>query len=305
MIKASDQSVKSTEPQATLSTSEILGNSFIFLFAGHDTTASLLHFSLIQVALHPFTQRALQSSISIIVSDKPTSQWSYDTDMPSLFNSMVGAVLHETLRLIPAVSNIPKFAAGDQEVVVDGRKGIVPGGAQVYMNIVGVHRNPRYWDEPEVFNPGRWLISSKIPSLIPKNETEIQDINEDTPSTASFESKSGSTSLLVPEKGTFIPFSLGSRSCPGKKFAQVESVAVLATILQKYSVELDVSEWASDEEVASMGRNEKKSVYIRAVKRAEEVLKMLEQTITLKMRKGDTVPLRFVERGAERFAECF
>jgi len=308
MIKANDiipiPLNKSTINQPTLSTSEILGNSFIFLFAGHDTTASKLHFTLILLAMHLQSQRKVQSDIDSIVGTKVTTEWSYEKDMPRLFNCMVGAALHESLRLIPAVSNIPKVTAGEQQIIVDGKFFIIPNGTHAYLNVVGAHRNPRYWDEPSEFKPERWLPSSKKISSEGKRRIDPEEENEDTQQQSSFETTT-STSLLLPEKGSFIPFSLGARSCPGKRFAQVESVAVVATIFQRYSVELDVASWASDDEVEAMGKDEKKVVYGKAVEAAQGVLARLEQTITMKMKTGDTVPLRFVQKGKERFAGCY
>lgn len=53
---------------------------------------------------------------------------------------------------------------------------------------------------------------------------------------------SGATSsqgILKPLKGTFLPFSEGSRACSGKKFATVEFVAVLFTLLREHRLELE------------------------------------------------------------------
>ena len=96
----------------------------------------------------------------------------------------------------------------------------------------------------------------------------------------------------------------GPRACPGRRFAQVEITAVLAAIFQMYSVELDVGEWASDEEVERMGVGEKREVYARAVESARLKIRRSVQQITLQLRRGDSIPLRFVERGGERFGCC-
>lgn len=220
--------------------------------------------------------------------------------MPRLFNSMVGAVFHETLRLIPAVANIPKVTAGNQDITMDGQKYMIPDGTHVYMSVVGTHRNPRYWSDPSEFKPERWLPSPT--SAKPEVDDEKDDVDDvQDPSFV----RASSGSLLVPRKGTFIPFNLGSRSCPGKRFAQVEGVSVVATIFQKYSVELEVSEWATDQEVEAMSTEERRTTYEKAMDHAKVVLARLEQTITIKMKVGDTVPLRFVPKGKERFASCY
>jgi len=122
---------------------------------------------------------------------------------------------------------------------------------------------------------------------------------------ASFDTTT-SGSLFKPVKGSFTSFSEGMRACPGRRFAQVEVTAVLTAIFQKWSVELDVSDWASDVEVERMGKEERRAVYGKAIERARAVIKNCEQVIiTLQMRKGEKVPVRFVERGKERFAGIF
>ena len=68
-------------------------------------------------------------------------------------------------------------------------------------------------------------------------------------------------------------------------------------------MELDVSEWATDEEVEKMGKEERRKVYGMAVERAEMIIRRSEQVVTVQMRAGDRVPLRFVERGRERFGD--
>ena len=60
-----------------LSTEEIIGNSFIFLLAGHETTANSIHFSLIYLACNPGVQRAMQSDIDRILSGRDVSELDY------------------------------------------------------------------------------------------------------------------------------------------------------------------------------------------------------------------------------------
>ena len=321
MIKASEEAPpdsKSTAPHAPiLSKEEIIGNSFIFLFAGHETSANGIHFSILHLAMSLPIQRHMQSDIDAILGrDKPISEFSYYTDMPRLYNSMVGAVLNEQLRLMPAILNIPKVANGAQVLTVDGKQFVIPDQTFVHINCVGTNRNPRYWatspskttgndNDIDDFVPERWLPSQTNPagekdSAEDKGESEVADGLEQ----ASFDT-STATSLFKPQKGSFISFSDGARACPGRRFAQVEITAVLSALFQKYSVEFDVADWASDEEVEKMGREEKRALYEKAIDRAKTVMRRSEQTITLQLKRGDHVPIRFLERGKERFADVF
>ncbi|KAH7360992.1 cytochrome P450 monooxygenase-like protein [Rhexocercosporidium sp. MPI-PUGE-AT-0058] len=303
--EAGPNSTTANTTSATLSREEILGNSFIFLFAGHETTANNIHFSILLLAINISTQHRMQADIDCILGSKSTSEFSYMNDMPRLWNSMVGAVILEELRLIPAILNIPKQASGEQTVTVDGTQMTLPDKMFLHLNVVGTNRNPRYWhDSPNDFMPERWLPrgvpANDSSQVIKKGEKEAVDGLEN----ASFET-SGAASLFKPIKGSFISFSEGQRACPGRRFAQVESTAVLSTLFQKYSVELDVSSWATDDEVGRMGREERRMLYEKAIERAEKVIRRSEQTITLQMLPGDEVPVRFVERGTERFWGCY
>jgi cytochrome P450 len=289
------------KPSATLTKQEILGNAFIFLFAGHETTANSIHYSIVLLAIALEKQRHLQADIDSIVGEKPISEWSYYDDMPRLFNSMPGAVIHEELRLIPAILNVPKSTHGDQVVTLDGKQLTIPDKTFLHLNIVGTHRNPRYWPEsPDEFIPERWLPSQTHSKMENKPVVEKEVNGAEGLDSASFET-SGSASLFKPVKGSYIPFSDGARACPGKRFAQVEGTAVLSAMFQKYSVELDVSEWASDEEIEKMSKNERRKVYQKAIDKARMIIRRSEQVITVQMLPGDKVPLRFVQRGKERF----
>ena len=203
---------------------EILGNAFVFLFAGHETIAGNLHFALILLAMNPSVQRQLQNAIQEVLGERPVEQWSFATDLPRLQNNMVGAVLNETLRIVAPVQNIMKSTReGElQEVTLsNGQRATLPPRAWIGISIAALHRNPAHWprvdsndpDDLQRFRPQRWL-----------NKTE-----------------SGEPTLFAPHKGAFIPFSEGARPCLGKRFAQVESVAALAMLFKDWSLELDLT----------------------------------------------------------------
>lgn len=254
----------------------------------------------------------MQKDIDSIVGTKPSSEWTYMSEFSRLYNSMVGAVLNEELRLMPVVETIPKLTVGNQKVVVDGEEFLVPNGTFIHLNTVGTNRNPKYWPHEKVkgggtnlndFVPQRWLVSRSEKKIgenrVSKEERLIDTGEEKNP-------QEDSSPLFKPAKGAFISFGEGHRACPGRKFALVEMTAVLAVIFQQYSVELDVLKWATDEEVTDMGDLELEGVYDHAIKETNEVLRRCNQAqIVLKMAKEDKVPLRFVKRGSERFKKLW
>jgi hypothetical protein len=109
------------------------------------------------------------------------------------------------------------------------------------------------------------------------------------------------TSRTFPAKGAYIPFSEGYRSCLGRRFAQIEILAVLAVVFRTWTVELDVSMFLSDEDFAKATEEQKREAWEKARARAEDLLENgMGTIITIQMRAGK-VPFKFVKRGKENF----
>ncbi|KDR79850.1 hypothetical protein GALMADRAFT_241949 [Galerina marginata CBS 339.88] len=183
-----------------LTESELIGNIFIFLVAGHETTAHTLCFTFALLAFHPEEQERLLQHIKSILPDGriPTYE-----EMPLLTYSM--AVFYETLRLFPPVPSIPKVSAEDTVLSVGNTYGEkrtvpIPKGTRIAINTAGLHYNPRYWDDPESFKPSRFL--------------------KDWP------------------RDAFVPFSVGARACLGRKFFETEGIAVLTMLVSRYKISI-------------------------------------------------------------------
>ncbi|EUC42557.1 hypothetical protein COCMIDRAFT_28840 [Bipolaris oryzae ATCC 44560] len=298
------------ENPTTADKSDILGNAFVIMLAGHETTANTLHFSLIFLAMYWASQKRLQQDIDRIFNGRPTSEWTYEEHFPKLFASMPAAVMNETLRLLQPIVNIPKSVTPDQPqtIQVDGQSYTIPAGANVFL-CSSVHRNPKYWPAPENdtiddgmadpdrFRPERWFTKNNLSESYVEVEYDDEALRgpsgEDT-----------SSELFKPVRGSYIPFSDGGRSCIGRRFAQAEVLAVLAAIFSQYSVELAVDDFASDEEVEKMpkGGQERRELYKKAVDRAQHALRYkVASIITLQLR-GTSIPIRLMKRGEERFA---
>ncbi|KAF5351015.1 hypothetical protein D9756_008377 [Leucocoprinus leucothites] len=182
-----------------LSTDELIGNIFIFLIAGHETTAHTLCFTLALLALYPAEQEKLYEHIKSVLPDAyaPTYE-----QVPLLTRVM--AVFNETLRMFPAVIIIPKRSAEDTTFSTMNTRGEtvvvpIPKGTDVHINVPGLHYNPKYWENPYEFKPDRFLND---------------DWNRDA----------------------FIPFSAGPRACLGRKFAETEAVAFLTMLVLRYKI---------------------------------------------------------------------
>lgn len=282
-----------------LKKSDLLGNAFVLMLAGHETTANSLHYSMILLAMKWASQKHLQEDLDRILEKKPIDEWKYDVHFSKLFGGMPAAVMNETLRILQPIVNIPKSTAPGrpQQLTIDGKQYTVPGDTHIYLS-AAIHRNPKYWSEDaNEFRPERWLLKSK-------STEEFVDIKYEDEELRGPSGEDTSAQLFKPVKGSYIPFSDGVRSCIGRRFAQVEILAVLAAIFSQYSVELAVDEWASDEEVEKMPVNgkERREVYKKACDRADTLLRTkMASIITLQLR-GVTIPVRLVKRGEERFA---
>lgn len=186
-----------------LTEDQIIGNAFIFLVAGHETTyhphntnipnifsAHTMWYALLMLALHPPVQETLLSEIHQVLGDRnPT----YD-DFPHLVYAL--CIVFETLRLFPPVVGTPKIASDDHLLL---GKYPIPKGMAVIFDIVHVHRDPKFWGpNSNAFDPSRF--DGRIPQ-------KTQNINP---------SEVGNEKIRVPVKGAFLPFAEGQRSCLGR-----------------------------------------------------------------------------------------
>lgn len=286
---------------ASLTRDDIIGNAFIMLVAGHETTANTLHFTLIEMATNPATQRRLQRDLDEIVGETEPEKWDYEALTAPLMASMVGAAMNETLRLIPPVVEVPKQALHrDQPLLVDGKEYMVPEGTVISLTAVAAQRNPKYWpshpsklrtDEDNLadWEPERWFIKNDSKTGTTETEANAGNDEEDF---GGYKGPDTSTQLFRPERGAYIPFSDGARSCLGRRIAQAEIIAALAVLFRDHSVELVVDEADGEDDEAR---------YKAAQERSRRTVAAATSVITLKLQGDQKVPIRLVKRGEERF----
>ncbi|KAI0158168.1 cytochrome P450 [Xylariaceae sp. FL1272] len=298
-----------TKAGIQLDDSEIIGNAFIMFVAGHETTANTMHFTILELANNPAAQRQLQQDIDAILGrDSDPTTWDYEEKLGAMQASMLGAVMNETLRVMPPVTEIPKKATPNhtQELTVDGVRRTLPANTYFGLCVAAAHRNPNNWpikpskitDAPDDLGdwvPERWFRATA------SEEKKRTDFVEDTEDYGGYAGPDTSASMFRPVRGSYMPFSDGARSCLGRRIAIVEVLAALAVIFQKYSVENAVDDLATDAEVAAMTKDQKETIYKEATKRSRDHMARAEARITLKIYNGETVPLRLVKRGEERF----
>jgi cytochrome P450 len=257
----------------------------------------------------PLQANFIIADLDEILGGRDPSKWDYDTDLTKLFAGMPGAIMNEELRIIPPITTIPKctLPGSIQTLTVDGKDFTIPENTFIGLVATGVHRNPKYWphDKDESneagtdlddFVPDRWF---KKDGSEPDTETQLSKVTND--GLGVDESPDTAGNLFRPAKGVYIPFSEGARACLGRRFAQVEILATLAVIFQKYSVELAVDEYASATDVSAMSDSAKKSVWNKAKAEAERKLKDEMGTIITIQLRGKPIAVRLVPRGQEIF----
>ncbi|KAL8690124.1 MAG: hypothetical protein Q9218_004356 [Villophora microphyllina] len=209
-----------------LSVDEILGNIFVFNFAGHDTTAISFTTAIYSLVAYPDVQDWISEEISFYLGNEDSTTWHYETTFPKLQRCL--AVLFETLRLYNPLLNVPKYTSTHPQTLrINDRTLHIPADTIVAPNMNALHTYPRYWGPDSLeWRPSRWIIPSTTP-VCPTTTTK----NADLATTISSET------LMTPKKGTYIPWSEGLQNCPGKKFAQVEFVATMARLFKNHRAE--------------------------------------------------------------------
>ncbi|PQE23105.1 cytochrome P450 protein [Rutstroemia sp. NJR-2017a WRK4] len=221
LVRASQVDIQDTGDigQAGLTEQEIYGNMFEFNFAGHDTTANALCLGLVYLAARPDVQDWIHEEINAVLGDKKVEDSSYTESFPRLKRCL--AVMYETVRLYSPSAILRTTGPKGRTLKVGDHTYVLPAHTMIVPSYSALHTHPRYWGDNSLeWEPSRWIISNSpdVPSTI--LQTLDSEIFMEHPKDAN----------------PFIAWSVGGRVCPGKKLAQVEWVAVMASLFQKYKV---------------------------------------------------------------------
>ncbi|KAJ7152013.1 cytochrome P450 [Mycena filopes] len=194
MIRASEG-----EGKLQMTDDELTGNTFLMLFAGHETTAKALDAAIGFLALYEDIQEEVYQEIKAVMPE--------DGKLPFKTCGQlikVQSCFLEAARLFPAAFVI--FRETTETVVLktdeeDGHGGqvILEPGTRVGIDVVGLHHNPKYFPNPEEFRPSRWYGASESDMSM---------------------------------------FSVGPRTCIGRRFALTEGVAFLSNLLRDWKIHI-------------------------------------------------------------------
>jgi cytochrome P450 len=173
------------ETQAELDMDGLVDELMTLLIAGHETTAATLAWAWSLMARHPEVQNSVRAEVRA------------EADLPpgEAKNDLIQRVVHETLRLYPPVWMFTRRALKDD--VIAGRP--IPAGTQILLLPFLLHRHPRYWENPESFDPSRFTAAG-----------------------------------VAPHRSAYIPFSSGPRRCAGDVFALNTAVQEISWGVSRY-----------------------------------------------------------------------
>ncbi|XP_076027757.1 thromboxane-A synthase [Genypterus blacodes] len=147
------QEPRSRRPQRkTMTEDEIVGQAFVFLLAGYETSSNTLGFTCYLLALHPECQRKVQEEVDEFFSRHESPDYNNVHELKYL-----DMVISEALRLYPPGFRFARDI--EQECVVNGQ--VLPKGATLEIPAGFLHYDPEHWPEPEKFIPERFTPEAK------------------------------------------------------------------------------------------------------------------------------------------------
>ncbi|KAJ7572134.1 cytochrome P450 [Mycena floridula] len=203
LIQASE-----AEGKLALSADELVGNTFFLLFAGHETMSHIWNATIGLLALYDDVQQEIYGDLMNVVGDRSLTY----SDSDHLHKVL--ACFLEAGRLFPAGYLLMREATEDVVLTTydeHGFKGSIPleQGANVAIDLIGLHYNARHFPEPEEYRPSRWYDK-------PESELSI--------------------------------FSVGPRACIGRKFATTEACCFLSHLLRDWKLQIILESGESREQ---------------------------------------------------------
>ena len=175
-----------------MSDRQLRDEALILYAAGHETTALALSWTWMLLSQHPRAQARLGAELDAVLGDRDPTV----ADYPAL--KFCEAVILESMRLYPPAYSVGREAIEDVEL--GGYR--IARGAQLWILQWAVHRDARWFPEPEQFLPERW---------------------------------EGDLKHRLP-KFAYFPFGGGPRVCIGNTFAMIEGTLLLAALLRHWQV---------------------------------------------------------------------
>jgi cytochrome P450 len=182
------------EDGSRMSDRQLRDEIMTFLLAGHETAALSLSWTWYLLSQHCEAEQKLYCELQQVLAGRLPSF----EDLPRL--RYTEHVIKESMRLYPPAWSLARTAAKDLEL--GGYR--IPAGSNVVMSQWILHRDPRFFLDPQDFDPDRWYSedAQKLPRF------------------------------------AYFPFGGGPRFCIGASFAMMEATLLLAAIAQQFELRL-------------------------------------------------------------------
>jgi len=187
-----------------------------------DTTVTAVEWAMSLMLKHPKLMRKVQEELTEIVGLNTSVE---EGHFPKL--KYLEAVVKETFRLHPPIPLLVPHCPSKSTTVAGYT---IPKGAQIFLNVFAIHRDPQLWEDPSEFKPERFLEGSSAGGLI-YSGNHLQ----------------------------YLPFGSGRRTCPGIPLAERMLMHVLASLLHAF-------EWSLPDGVEEVDFSERFGIVVKRSK---------------------------------------
>ncbi len=185
--------LRARDQEGTLTKQRVRDEAVTFMIAGHETTANGMGWMWYLLALNGWARDRMLDEIDTVLGGRtPTAE-----DIPLL--PWTSACFQESLRYFSPIWVVPRTAISDDEI--DGHH--IPKGSTVLVPVNAVHHDPRFWDDPQRFDPTRFM---------PEHARDHH-------------------------RFAYLPFGAGQRICIGRTFALMEATLITAMMSQQFTFE--------------------------------------------------------------------
>eukprot|EP00057_Strongylocentrotus_purpuratus_P002647 XP_003724935.1 PREDICTED: cytochrome P450 2J2 [Strongylocentrotus purpuratus] len=168
-----------------------------FFAGGTDTTAVVTSWAILFLSVHPEVQGKVQTELDTVVGRGRQPNTLDRPDLP-----YCNATLTEVMRIRPVLPvSVPHMTSDN----VSFRGFTIPKGSIIIPNLYAVHHDPKEWNEPDTFNPDRFLSADR-------KQFQMND--------------------------AWMPFGVGRRDCVGSQLAKMEAFLLFTNLFQQFEFKL-------------------------------------------------------------------
>nr|CAD7423587.1 unnamed protein product [Timema monikensis] len=179
-----------------LTDEDVVAQAAIFFTAGFESTSITTSFALYELALFPSIQWRLRAEIGAVLA-RHGGNITYQSVNEMTYLNMV---IKETLRMYPTLPFLDRNCVRDY--VLPGTDIVIEENTPVFIPVLGIQRDPKYFPRPDHFDPERFSDDNK--------------------------------KFLTPY--TYLPFGEGPHMCIGKRFGMISAMTTLVHLLARFEV---------------------------------------------------------------------